>query len=53
MGDEKLEIEPKEQFCPRCGLRSYNDVCRNCNNPIIDKSDDYEEEEPNWRERKM
>ena len=44
------ENNAKEPVCSRCGLRSYDDVCRNCGTPIVDKSDD-EEEDYNWREK--
>jgi len=40
----------KDMNCPRCGLRSYDDICANCGAPIIDTSDD-EEEDYNWREK--
>ena len=39
-----------EPTCPRCGLRSYDEVCQNCGTLIIDKSDD-EEEYYDWREK--
>lgn len=49
--DEEInEDEVKEPVCPRCGLRSYDEVCQNCNTPIINKKDD-EEEDYNWREK--
>lgn len=53
MEEEELEEkqESTEPACPRCGLRSYNDPCPSCGAPIVDKSDD-EEEEYDWRERK-
>jgi ribosomal protein L37E len=52
MDDEKEMIEEKrEPTCPRCGLRSYDDQCPNCGTPIVDTSDD-EEEEYDWREQK-
>lgn len=41
----------EDAHCPRCGLRSYDDICQNCGSPIVDKSDD-EEEEWDWRETK-
>ncbi len=41
----------KEPTCPRCGLRSYEEICSSCNTPILDKKDD-EEEEYDWREHK-
>lgn len=41
----------KDSNCPRCGLRSYDDVCQNCGTPIMDNKDD-EEEEYDWREHK-
>lgn len=53
MDDEnevKEKSEVKEPICPRCGLRSYDDICKNCGTPIVDKSDD-EEEDYNWREK--
>lgn len=52
--DEENTIEelPREDSrCPRCGLRSYDDVCQNCGTPLVDKTDD-EEEEWDWRETK-
>jgi len=45
--EEKKIVEP---VCPRCGLRSYDDVCQSCGTPIIDKKDD-EEEDYDWREK--
>lgn len=48
--DEDKEVEIKEPVCPRCGLRSYDDICQNCHTPIVDKKDD-EEEDTNWREK--
>ena len=51
INDENNEIkEEKDAFCPRCGLRSYDDVCQSCGTPIVDKKDD-EEEDYNWREK--
>lgn len=47
---ENQEESIKDPVCPRCGLRSYNDICQNCGTPIIDKTDD-EEEDYNWREK--
>ena len=51
--DEELEEikEKSDPVCPRCGLRSYDDQCQTCGTPIVDKSDD-EEEEYDWREKK-
>jgi ribosomal protein L37E len=48
----KKEIEEgkKDSSCPRCGLRSYDNVCQNCGTPIVDNTDD-EEEDYNWREK--
>lgn len=50
---ENDEIEtPKikeDSSCPRCGLRSYGEFCQSCGTPIVDKSDD-EDEEYDWRE---
>ena len=52
MEDEKeITSEEKEPVCPRCGLRSYDSHCPSCGTPIVDKSDD-EEEEYDWREKK-
>ncbi|HLP86272.1 MAG TPA: hypothetical protein VK153_00115 [Candidatus Paceibacterota bacterium] len=48
--NNEVEKEQKDSFCPRCGLRSYDDVCQNCGTPIIDNKDD-EEEDYNWREK--
>lgn len=45
------EIVKKDPHCPRCGLRSYDDICQNCGSPIVSKKDD-EEEDYNWREHK-
>jgi ribosomal protein L37E len=44
------EIKTKEPVCPRCGLRSYDDICQACGTPIIDKKDD-EDEDYDWREK--
>lgn len=44
------ENKTKEPVCPRCGLRSYDDICQSCGAPIVDKKDD-EEEDYNWREK--
>ena len=52
--DEENTIEklPREDSsCPRCGLRSYDDMCQNCGAPMVDKTDD-EDEEWDWRETK-
>ncbi len=45
------ETISKDPHCPRCGLRSYDDICQNCGSPIISKIDD-EEEDYDWREHK-
>ena len=39
-----------DSVCPRCGLRTYDEFCPSCGTPIVDKSDD-EEEEYDWREK--
>jgi len=49
--EENIIKDKKEPVCPRCGLRSYDEVCQACGTPIVDKSDD-EEEEYDWRETK-
>ncbi len=53
--EEELEKEEqnndKGTYCPRCGLRSYDDPCPNCGAPMVNKEDD-EEEEYDWRETK-
>jgi len=49
--DENLDIEQKDPICPRCGLRSYGEFCQSCGAPIVDKSDD-EDEEYDWREKR-
>lgn len=50
--DENNEAKSKgDSFCPRCGLRTYEEFCQSCGTPIVDKSDD-EEEEYDWRERR-
>jgi len=51
MDEEQEEKVKKDPVCPRCGLRSFDDICQNCGTPIIDKSDD-EEEDYDWRETK-
>jgi len=48
--DDNKENIIKEPVCPRCGLRSYGDVCQACGTPIVDKKDD-EDEDYNWREK--
>ncbi len=48
--DKKEEKKTKEPVCPRCGLRSYDEVCQACGTPIVDKKDD-EEEDYDWREK--
>lgn len=48
--ETKKEKVKKDMNCPRCGLRSYDDICANCGAPIIDTSDD-EDEDYNWREK--
>lgn len=48
--DEDEEKKQKEPVCPRCGLRSYDENCQACGAPIVDKSDD-EDEDYNWREK--
>lgn len=48
---KKEETTSKDAFCPRCGLRSYDDICQNCGSPIVGKNDD-EEEDYDWREHK-
>lgn len=47
---EENNNETKEPVCPRCGLRSYDDVCQSCGTPIVGKQDD-EEEDYDWREK--
>lgn len=47
--DEEVP-DTKDPVCPRCGLRSYDDVCQACGTPLIDKKDD-EEEDYDWREK--
>ncbi len=51
--DNKDEENIKDPTCPRCGLRSYDDVCQNCNTPIISKKEKEEEDDDNynWREK--
>ena len=53
MDDEEIKEKygGSDSECPRCGLRSYGDVCPNCGTPIIDNTDD-EEEEYDWREHR-
>ncbi len=52
MDEENNENEESNYpVCPRCGLRSYDEVCQSCGTPIVDKTDD-EEEEYDWREHK-
>jgi len=51
MEEEQEQNNKKEPVCPRCGLRSYDSECQNCGTPIVDKTDD-EEEEYDWRETK-
>lgn len=48
--EEKQEETKKDPVCPRCGLRSFDDICQSCGTPILDKKDD-EEEDLNWREK--
>lgn len=48
--ENNKEEDLHEPVCPRCGLRSYDDFCQNCGTPIVDTSDD-EEEEYDWREK--
>lgn len=48
--NQEEEITKKEPICPRCGLRSYDEVCQACGTPILDKKDD-EEEDYDWREK--
>jgi hypothetical protein len=48
--EKNEETEVKEPICPRCGLRSYDEICKNCGTAIVDKKDD-EEEDYNWREK--
>ena len=48
--NEKIEEIIKDPVCPRCGLRSYDDICQNCGTPIVNKTDD-EEEDYDWREK--
>ncbi|KKP91171.1 MAG: hypothetical protein US04_C0001G0138 [Candidatus Nomurabacteria bacterium GW2011_GWD2_36_14] len=45
------ESNSPDTQCPRCGLRTYDDVCQSCGSPIISKIDD-EEEDYDWREKK-
>lgn len=45
--NENIKSDP---VCPRCGLCSYDEFCQSCGTPIVDKSDD-EEEEYDWREK--
>ena len=48
--NEKIEETIKDPVCPRCGLRSYDEICQNCGTPIVNKTDD-EEEDYDWREK--
>ncbi len=47
---ENSDLVKKEPICPRCGLRSYDELCPSCGTPIVDKKDD-EEEDYDWREK--
>ena len=47
--EEKI-VEIKDSVCPRCGLRSLDEICQSCGTPIVDKKDD-EDEDYNWREK--
>lgn len=49
--DIKEENSKPDPHCPRCGLRAFDDICQNCGAPIVDTSDD-EDEEWDWRETK-
>ena len=56
--DEDFEIKEennskKEPICPRCGLRSYNEICQVCGTPIVNKKETEEDDEEydNWREK--
>ena len=51
MDDEEEGIKKSEPICPRCGLRSYDSECANCGTPIVNKTDD-EDEDYDWREKK-
>ena len=51
MEEETEKKDKPEPVCPRCGLRSYDSQCSNCGTPIVDKSDD-EDEEYDWREKR-
>ena len=48
--NEKIEETTKDPVCPRCGLRSYDEICQNCGTPIVNKTDD-EQEDYDWREK--
>ena len=50
MDEEDKKDNKKEPTCPRCGIRTYDDACPSCGAPIVDTSDD-EEEEYDWREQ--
>lgn len=39
-----------DSICPRCGLRTYEELCPSCGTAIVDKTDD-EDEEYDWREK--
>ncbi len=49
MEEEVEENKKSDPTCPRCGLRSFDSECAQCGTPIVDKSDD-EDEEYDWRE---
>ena len=51
MNEELEQKQPSDPVCPRCGLRSYDSKCAQCGTPIVDKTDD-EDEEYDWREKK-
>jgi hypothetical protein len=52
--DEEIATTKDDKTCQQCGLRQYNDICVNCNIPIIeedekektkDDDDDYDRRE--------
>lgn len=56
MYDNTETSEEKDNFCPRCGLRQYGNICANCGTKIKDEDEREktkdDDDEYDWREKR-